>query len=45
VVNILEALRFEAPKARFYQASSSEMSGLIQDAVQSEVFGAHDRSA
>lgn len=36
VVNILESLRLEAPGARFYQASSSEMFGLIQEAVQSE---------
>jgi GDPmannose 4,6-dehydratase len=36
VVNMLEAMRFEAPQARFYQASSSEMYGLIQQPVQSE---------
>ena len=30
VTNILEAMRAEKPDARFYQASSSEMYGLIQ---------------
>ena len=34
--NMLEATRLEAPEARFYQASSSEMYGLIQEPVQSE---------
>src|SRR5215510_5056955 len=29
-VNVLEAVRLVCPKARFYQASSSEMFGLIQ---------------
>jgi len=33
---VLEAIRLELPDARFYQASSSEMFGLIQNAVQSE---------
>jgi GDPmannose 4,6-dehydratase len=36
VVNILEAVRLEAPEARFYQASSSEMYGLIQKPEQDE---------
>ena len=35
-VNMLEALRIAHPKARFYQASSSEMFGKIQAAQQSE---------
>ncbi len=35
-VNVLEAARLECPEARFYQASSSEMYGLIQEPVQSE---------
>jgi GDPmannose 4,6-dehydratase len=35
-VNMLEAMRLECPQARFYQASSSEMFGLIQEPVQSE---------
>jgi len=34
--NILEAVRIIRPEARFYQASSSEMFGLIQEPVQSE---------
>ncbi len=34
--NMLEAVRIAAPQARFYQASSSEMFGLIQEPVQSE---------
>ena len=36
VGNILEAVRIARPEARFYQASSSEMFGLIQDPIQSE---------
>jgi len=36
VGNMLEALRIARPEARFYQASSSEMFGLIQDPMQSE---------
>jgi GDPmannose 4,6-dehydratase len=35
-VNMLEAFRVVAPQSRFYQASSSEMFGLIQEAAQSE---------
>ena len=34
--NMLEAVRLEHPGARFYQASSSEMYGLIQEPMQSE---------
>jgi len=34
--NVLEAVRITCPEARYYQASSSEMFGLIQEAVQSE---------
>jgi GDPmannose 4,6-dehydratase len=34
--NMLEAVRIAHPTARFYQASSSEMYGLIQEKVQSE---------
>ena len=30
-VNMLEAMRIACPQARFYQASSSEMYGLIQE--------------
>jgi GDPmannose 4,6-dehydratase len=35
-LNALEALRLEAPDARFYQASSSEMFGKVQQPVQTE---------
>jgi GDPmannose 4,6-dehydratase len=35
-LTMLEALRIAAPNARFYQASSSEMYGLIQETLQSE---------
>jgi GDPmannose 4,6-dehydratase len=35
-VNMLEAVRIVAPSARFYQASSSEMFGKIQQEMQSE---------
>jgi GDPmannose 4,6-dehydratase len=34
--NVLEATRLVCPEARFYQASSSEMFGLIQEPIQSE---------
>ena len=34
--NVLEAMRIVRPGARFYQASSSEMYGLIQEERQSE---------
>lgn len=42
--NLLEAMRLEVPSARFYQASSSEMYGLVQQAVQSEVTPFYPRS-
>lgn len=42
--NMLEAVRLEAPEARFYQASSSEMYGLIQAPVQSEQTPFYPRS-
>lgn len=44
VTNVLEAVRIAAPKARFYQASSSEMYGLIQEAHQSETTPFYPRS-
>ncbi|WP_027164695.1 GDP-mannose 4,6-dehydratase [Mesorhizobium sp. WSM3224] len=44
VTNVLEALRLETPAARFYQASSSEMFGLIQEPMQSETTPFHPRS-
>jgi GDPmannose 4,6-dehydratase len=42
--NVLEAVRLESPSARFYQASSSEMYGLIQEPVQSETTPFYPRS-
>lgn len=42
--NMLEAVRLVAPEARFYQASSSEMYGLIQEAQQSETTPFYPRS-
>ncbi|WP_288038410.1 GDP-mannose 4,6-dehydratase [Acidiphilium sp.] len=44
VTNILEAIRAEQPEARFYQASSSEMYGLIQEPMQSEATPFYPRS-
>jgi GDPmannose 4,6-dehydratase len=44
VTNILEAMRLEAPEARFYQASSSEMYGLIQEPMQTETTPFYPRS-
>ena len=44
VSNMLEAVRIAAPKARFYQASSSEMYGLIQHPMQSEKTPFYPRS-
>jgi GDPmannose 4,6-dehydratase len=43
-INMLEAVRFAAPKARFYQASSSEMYGLIQEKSQNEKTPFYPRS-
>jgi GDPmannose 4,6-dehydratase len=42
--NMLEAARAVCPEARFYQASSSEMFGLIQEPVQSETTPFYPRS-
>ncbi|QQP90257.1 GDP-mannose 4,6-dehydratase [Skermanella sp. TT6] len=42
--NVLEAVRLECPTARFYQASSSEMYGLIQEPVQTETTPFYPRS-
>lgn len=42
--NLLEAMRLETPQARFYQASSSEMYGLVQQPVQSETTPFYPRS-
>ena len=41
---MLEAARLDAPGARFYQASSSEMYGLIQEPMQSETTPFYPRS-
>lgn len=43
-VNMLEAVRIVNPKARFYQASTSEMFGKIQESVQSETTPFYPRS-
>lgn len=43
-VNMLEAIRLVDSKARFYQASSSEMYGLIQEPMQSETTPFYPRS-
>jgi GDPmannose 4,6-dehydratase len=44
VTNVLEAIRIEKPDCRFYQASSSEMYGLIQEDMQSEKTPFYPRS-
>ena len=44
VTNILEAIRLFRPQARFYQASSSEMYGKIQEDKQSETTPFYPRS-
>lgn len=44
VIRVLEALRQFAPKARFYQASSSEMFGLVRETPQTETTPFHPRS-
>lgn len=43
-LNVLEAIRLIDPAIRFYQASTSEMFGLIQEAVQSEKTPFYPRS-
>jgi GDPmannose 4,6-dehydratase len=43
-VNLLEAVRLERSDARFYQASSSEMYGLIQHPMQTETTPFYPRS-
>ncbi|NIB42097.1 GDP-mannose 4,6-dehydratase [Pseudomaricurvus alkylphenolicus] len=42
--NLLEAMRLVRPEARFYQASTSEMYGLIQEPMQSESTPFYPRS-
>lgn len=43
-LTMLEATRMEAPGARFYQASSSEMYGLVQEPIQKETTPFYPRS-
>lgn len=44
VLNILEAIRTVKPEARFYQASTSEMFGLVQEIPQKETTPFYPRS-
>ena len=44
VTRLLDAVRFVAPEARFYQASSSEMFGKVAEVPQSENTPFHPRS-
>lgn len=44
VLNILEAIRTVKPEARFYQASTSEMFGLVQEVPQRETTPFYPRS-
>lgn len=44
VVRLLEAIRIVDPAIRFYQASTSELYGLIQEPVQSETTPFYPRS-
>ena len=44
VTNLLEAVRMVKPDARFYQASSSEMFGLVQEIPQTEATPFYPRS-
>ena len=44
VVRILDTLRTLRPKARFYQASTSEMFGLVQEVPQKETTRLYPRS-
>ena len=44
VVNLLEAIRTVKPEARFYQASTSEMYGLVQETPQKETTPFYPRS-
>lgn len=44
VTRVLEAVRLAAPEARFYQASSSEMFGMVKETPQTETTPFHPRS-
>ncbi len=43
-LHLLEAIRIVAPKIRYYQASTSEMFGLVQEVPQKETTPFHPRS-
>lgn len=43
-LNLLEAIRLSNPKSKFYQASTSEMFGLVQEIPQSEKTSFYPRS-
>lgn len=44
VIRVLEAMRRVCPKAKFYQASSSEMFGKVREVPQNELTPFHPRS-
>lgn len=44
VVNLLEAMRTQCPFSKFYQASSSEMYGMVQEVPQTEKTPFYPRS-
>lgn len=44
VLHMLEAIRLTCPQAKFYQASSSEMYGMVQEPMQSEKTPFYPRS-
>lgn len=44
VLRLLEAIRTSVPQARFYQASTSELYGLVRETPQSETTPFHPRS-
>ncbi len=44
VTNLLETIKIVRPEARFYQASTSEMFGLVQETPQSETTPFYPRS-
>lgn len=44
VLNMLESMRLVCPEAHFYQASSSEMFGLIREPIQKETTPFYPRS-
>lgn len=44
VLRLLEAIRTNCPKARFYQASTSELYGKVKEIPQSEITPFHPRS-